>query len=272
MFKAGREGTGENWAEVVTASIGSGIGLPCAHYEFADYKGLEGTVCKSVVPKNGRLVHGNELLAGFSPGYEKTKMYRQKEYTLLSVLALLKKLSVLVGPPLGFVGPPKNVESCLEVFIGYLMLDALVANQDRHHENWGVITVGSSDFYLAETFDHASSLGRNENDEARKDMVSTKDTRRHISAYVERAKTPFYTFSPPRKNVSTLDAFLGAGQLSPAAAEAWIDTLDLIDQSWLENVFSDIPISLISDVAAEFAVKLVLLNKGRIQKAKGTLR
>jgi hypothetical protein len=41
---------------------------------------------------------------------------------------------------------------------------------DRHHENWGVVVMtdeyGETSFSLAPTFDHASSLGRNESDDA----------------------------------------------------------------------------------------------------------
>lgn len=41
------------------------------------------------------------------------------------------------------------------------MLDALVANLDRHHENWGIVVdpSGLLPTELAPTFDHASSLG-----------------------------------------------------------------------------------------------------------------
>lgn len=49
---------------------------------------------------------------------------------------------------------------------GYVTLDALILNTDRHHENWALIRARSSDGRLihrvAPTFDHASSLGRNE--------------------------------------------------------------------------------------------------------------
>ena len=32
-----------------------------------------------------------------------------------------------------------GIESALEVFVGYVMLDAWISNQDRHHENWGAL-------------------------------------------------------------------------------------------------------------------------------------
>jgi len=50
--------------------------------------------------------------------------------------------------------------SSLGVFVGYMLLDAWTANQDRHHENWAAIT-GAKGVELAPTFDHGSALARN---------------------------------------------------------------------------------------------------------------
>ena len=54
-------------------------------------------------------------------------------------------------------------DECRTQLAGYLVLDALIGNVDRHHENWGVLrkrTNGEWLDRLAPTFDHASSLGR----------------------------------------------------------------------------------------------------------------
>jgi hypothetical protein len=50
------------------------------------------------------------------------------------------------------------------LFPGYLMLDALIGNTDRHHENWGARVLaglgnGRRMAVLAPTYDHASSEG-----------------------------------------------------------------------------------------------------------------
>lgn len=45
---------------------------------------------------------------------------------------------------------------------------------------------------MAPTFDHASSLGRNESDERRIERLHTKDEGFNVQAYVKRAKTPIY--------------------------------------------------------------------------------
>ena len=49
-----------------------------------------------------------------------------------------------VRQPHGYTGP-ENVTSSNELFVGYLLLDALIVNTDRHHANWAVITSPDED-------------------------------------------------------------------------------------------------------------------------------
>lgn len=63
LFKIGRSGTGENWAEKIAADLAELLGLPHAHYDLAVWKGRRGVISPGIVPENGRLILGNELLA-----------------------------------------------------------------------------------------------------------------------------------------------------------------------------------------------------------------
>jgi hypothetical protein len=60
----------------------------------------------------------------------------------------------------------------MDVFVGYVMLDALIAKQDRHHENWAAIRERERTS-LAPMFDHGSTLVRNEPDTKRKRRLET---------------------------------------------------------------------------------------------------
>ena len=62
LFKEGRPGTGENWAEKVCCEICELLGLPHANYELAEWKGQRGVISPTIVEEWYRLVHGNELL------------------------------------------------------------------------------------------------------------------------------------------------------------------------------------------------------------------
>src|SRR2546423_2642816 len=62
MFKRGRPGTGEHWAEKIACELCSLLGLPHAAYEFARSVGQVGTTTDNFVPENGRLELGNQIL------------------------------------------------------------------------------------------------------------------------------------------------------------------------------------------------------------------
>lgn len=51
--------------------------------------------------------------------------------------------------------------TAFDQFCGYLVMDALVANRDRHEENWGVLRDPDGLVTLAPSYDHGNSLGFN---------------------------------------------------------------------------------------------------------------
>ncbi len=209
MFKRGRPGTGENWAEKVCCEICRLLNIPHAEYELAVWKkGQRGVVTSTFVPKGGRLVLGNELLARIVDDYDQTKRFRARQHRVRTVMAVVS--SAAIGFPIGW-NHPKSITDAAGVFVGYLMLDALVGNQDRHHENWGVILLPEGGIFLAPTFDHASSLGRNETDDARTDRLTTTDKGRSVVAYVARAKSAFYATYSSTTPLTTLRCLSGSG-------------------------------------------------------------
>src|SRR5204862_7335430 len=116
------------------------------------------------------------------------------------------------------------VETAIDVLVGCLMFDAWIANQDRHHENWGLVEILGST-HLAPSYDHASSLGSGETGPDREDRLTTRDKRRSMERYVERASSAFYTSPSSKKPLSTLEAFREAGRPRPKATDAWLERL-----------------------------------------------
>jgi len=261
LFKEGRPGTGEDWAEKVSSELCDLLGLPHARYEFAVWRGRSGVVSPSFVPKDGHLVHGNELLAKTVKGYPEARFYHVREHVLRLVLSIVK--SPAIHPPPGW-GPFAGVSSSLDVFIGYLMLDAWIANQDRHHENWALLVLPPAAVHLAPTYDHASSLGRNETDESRLDRLRTRDKARSVAAYVARARSAFYGSPGDTKPLTTLDCFQAARRSSPTAASAWLRRLRDVDSSRIAQIFERIPPSRISTFAGEFALEILRVNRDRL--------
>ena len=226
----GEDATGEDWSEKVASELCELLGLPHARYDFAIWKGQHGVATLSFAPPRGRLVAGNEILIHVDKAYPKERFYRVRQHTLRLVLAIIKQKDI--QPPLGWK-PLGNIVSALDIFVGYLLLDAWIANQDRHHENWGFIVSPARTIHLAPTFDHASSLGWNERDSTRLQRLATKDKRRGVDQYIERALSAFFSSSTSSKPMTTLDVFSEAARLNPRAAKAWLERLTQISENGL---------------------------------------
>lgn len=269
LFKQGRPGTGENWAEKVSCEICNLLNLPHAQYELAKWNDKDGIITPIFVPKNSRLVHGNELLGKLDGEYEETKRYRSGQHTIRRVVAVLN--SKEIKTPLEW-NKPAEITAATGVFVGYLMLDALISNQDRHHENWGIIIQITEGLSLAPTFDHASSLGRNEPDQTRLEMLQTKDIGRSVERYVGRAKSGFFQSTPPNKSLTTLDAFKEVAKLDIRAANYWLDQLKATQLINYIDIINDIPGSLITDPARKFALRMLEINRLRLLEVRENLK
>ena len=265
LFKIGRANTGENWAEKVACELCTLLGLPHAHYELAVWMNKKGILSETIVPPDGRLVMGNELLAEIHSTYPEQQRYKVQDHTLGRIVALLNNPDILL--PMNWKPPSNAIQNAVDVFLGYLLLDAWIANQDRHHENWGVINHDEK-IYLAPTYDHAASMGQNETDSKRKELLTTKDQGRHISRYIEKARSAIYLNKSEQKPMLTLAVFQQLATKRPEAARLWLQRLGDISPEQCQNVFNRIPQSEISETAIEFAMTLLELNKKRLLEVK----
>ena len=270
LFKIGRPGTGENWAEIVASEFENLLKLPCVKYEFASYEGEMGVTCPNFVPKGGRLVHGNELLAQIDETYPVSQFYGAKPYTITAVINAIEQEKAEI--PL-LSNPLQDIKSGADVFIGYLLLDTWIANQDRHDQNWGIIYIeGNPSAYLTPTFDHASSLGRNESDVRRKELLESKDIKRNIENYIQKARSPFYNCNEPPKRLKTIDASLEAALIKPKAALRWLSQLSNIRDIDMVDIMHRVPKSEISKEGIDFAIAILKLNRKRLLELRGGLK
>jgi hypothetical protein len=242
LFKEGRPRTGENWAEKVSSELAQLLGLPHAFYELAEWRGRPGVLSPSFVPAGARLIHGNELVLGkvtIASDDENVRFYHQRSHTASRVFQFLKLSTEFLHTPKDFV-PFEGVNTALGVFIGYLLFDVWIANQDRHSENWGVIRI-AEDVYLAPTYDHGSSLGRQETDERRLMMMTTKDSGASIASYVSKARSAMYPNVPGdarAKAYFNLELFELAAKMDRIAAQAWIDRLGSIQADAIRAILT----------------------------------
>lgn len=269
LFKYSRSNTGEHWSEKAAEQIAEALGIPHVRYELARFKGSLGVISKNVSPETHRMVMGNEVMYSQMTQSDypnpNEKSMRVKEHTVTSVLECLESNSIL---------PPKsNFDigdlTSSDVFCGYLMLDALISNQDRHHENWAILVdTRTGEQSLCPTYDHAASLGRELTDEKREMRLETKDQNQTIRAFVLKAKSELYRNKTDRDRLTTFEAFRHAVEdvNHTTAKSFWLNKLENLLPSQIEEIFHNVPDDLISQVARDFAIAMVLENRRRLLK------
>lgn len=267
LFKKARPETGEDWSEKIAAELCHLIGLPHANYELATFKDQYGTVSPSFIPERGSLSLGNEILSQAIAAYPQSEK-APAQHTVSQVFDILQKTPLNL--PQNWT-PPDKITSVVEVFVGYLLLDAWIGNTDRHHENWGVIRL-EAQTYLAPTYDHASSLGRTLRDQERQNRLKTKDKGYSVQAYVEKGTSCLYSEVIDNKPLKIYEAFCQAAILYPNAANIWLDKLATVSADNTLALFQRIPGERISSIAIEFAQKILEINQHRLLAFKSQLQ
>jgi len=266
LFKYSRPYTGEHWSEKVACELARALGLPHAQVELARHEGLIGVLVRDLRPdrEHMALLHGNELLLEYDPDYPSQQGYRVSEHTVSRVArALIEHNVELPARQLWSRVRPKGVEDAVGLFIGYLLLDAIIGNTDRHHENWGVIALrdarGARVLQLAPTYDHASSLGRELPDEKRVSRLENVGMR-GVEGYAERTRSAFYAEGDADKPLSPRAVFEASAALRPIAHRAWLARCAEVGVETLLAPLSSVPCQLASDSALAFARALIQYN------------
>lgn len=256
------ERLGEDWAEKIACELAELLGLPHAHYELAIYKRVRGVITKNFINKNSAqrsesLTAGNELLQEHVSqlGVENPNIQYVKH-----VHKVMK--NKIKGKPLGFPSL-SNIKTASDFFVGYLMFDVLISNQDRHNENWGMIITSKGDTHLAPSYDHGASLARNESDETRKLRIESRDKGQQVTNYVRKAKSQFQD-PLTNKRLKLLEAFRQYALMEKVAALAWLERLSKIENFQIQVIISKIPNLLMSDMAKEFTLKLIISNRDNL--------
>jgi hypothetical protein len=287
LFKIEHREIGEDWAEKIACELCKLLGIPHVHYEFAalyDAGNLikRGVICKHCAPPPFSLIYGNQLLLKLDPAYPaKISRYKVREHTVDAVCEVIQQLSL--PNEIWLKNIPDDNKTALDVFVGYIMLDAWIANQDRHHENWGAIKEIKPRFVppikdqhdfkvimqegplrLAPSFDHGAALARNLSDEERQKRLETKDRNFSLQKFTQRAKSAFYKNKNDSKTIGTFDAFKEFACHAPQAAQIWLKRLATIKRDDLEVLINNVPDTRMSGIAKRFTLELLVVNQDHL--------
>lgn len=272
LFKADDRGTGEDWAEKIVCELCELIGLPHVEYELASEVEGEryirpGVVCENMSPSPAELVLGNDLMLAIDPEYPVQQRFKVRQHSVQNVRETV--LNLEPPDPIWMSRVPVDVKSAMDVFVGYIMLDAWVANQDRHHENWGAIR-DTNTTRLAPTFDHGAALARNLLDSERQERLSTSDGNRTVAAFVRKGRSAFYGSHDQKRSLELGEAFLAFARCAPVAAAAWLDRLRAVGSESVQTIVDRIPGVRMSEICRLFTLELLRTNQKRLLDLKVT--
>jgi hypothetical protein len=237
---------GEHWAEKIGAEVAGLLGLPHATVELAEFQGVLGTVSKRF-GSSENLVHGNEMLAGRVLGYDPEKKFRNSDHTFERILQVIQE-----------VCGSGSCDRDLERFGGYLLLDAVIGNTDRHHQNWAFLRQdrpGGPVYELAPTFDHASSLGREMLDDRRQRIL----TEGAMGRYIRKGRGAIFLAGHGGAPLSPLELVLELRD-RPFGKHLvhWLHRVANVTAADLAGIVSCIPDRWMSELARKFALGFML--------------
>ena len=227
-----------------------------------------GVICPTCTPpeRGLYLVHGKDFLLGFNPEYPVGQAkYKIAAHTVEAVSRVVRSMETPLEPWIAVV--PPGIESALDVFAGYIFMDAWIANQDRHHENWaGVMNCQSSGISvnLAPSFDHGAALARNLSDLNREKRMTTNDLGYGIREYAKRAKSAFNASGNSARTLTTDEAWKAFAEQVPAAAIIWKERLHAVNGNAIRSVLDAVPADRMSETGKEFTFRLLWENRIRL--------
>jgi len=250
LFKYPTENTGQHWAEKIAYEVACAMKVLAPRVELAELDGVRGSATESFThAQSYELFHGNQILAGIDAEYPPDQRFQQNRHTINRIFGAL---DILFAKATRFK----------DQIASYLVLDALISNVDRHHENWGILRKRTDDGWrgrLAPSYDHASSLGRELQDEGGKQNRQRYLTELGIEKYLERGRGPVFMDgtgkhgpSPQRLIARCLEIPKFAPHFRPA-----LKKLRHLTPQRLTTIIAGVPDDWMSPLAREFAFALL---------------
>lgn len=234
LFKIARKETGGHWAEYIASKIGKKLGFNTAEVELARYKSTIGTISKNFRVEKKKLYKNKDL---FATRFENFNRYSLHNYELPYIFDILSAY---------------NIE---KEFIDIPVFDLLIANNDRHCDNWGVLNT-PNEIKLAPLYDHGSSLGFNETDNKKSQML--KDNRM-LHGFCNRGKSSIGL--PNEKKPKHFKLLEYIEQRLPTDLEISLNKINSLNEDMIQHILNNISDNVMSSLNKDWIFKLLMYRK-----------
>lgn len=234
MFKIPRENTGEAWAEKISSELGKLLGLNMMDVHLAVRENTLGIIAKNFTSGSDEFYEGGDLFQAIMEDFDR---YRLENYTFRNIVRALEDFEL----DRDFVVIP--------------VFDALIGNQDRHCDNWGIIA-SDANYKLAPIYDNGASLGFQLKEERIKlmfqdlNMFQAFTNRSHSLIGIDEKKKP--------KHLELLTVIFR--QYSKEIDNA-INNLSVLNKNNIVNILDKVPDSIMSELFKEWVLRLLLYRK-----------
>lgn len=255
LFKYPHSDSGEHWAEKIAAEVANLLEIPHARVELGIFEKNRGSVTKSFTQEDRNLILGNQMLAGTLHNYDYSKKRHHSSHTLANIWKAMDRVFEI----------PETAERAKRRIAEYLVLDAVIGNVDRHHENWGILWWRMDAHwagFIAPSFDHASSLGRELKDTKR----NLKLAENGIGAYVEKGRGKICWSEDDQYGPSPLELVRRASRQYPEHFRPALRKLENLDKKYLNDLVNRVPGDWMSPSAKEFAIALICYSLEQLQE------
>jgi hypothetical protein len=240
---------GDDWAEKVSYETARLIAVPAATTELglvnSGNERTPGSLSRDVRPDGWVLSAGASLLEEFDENFDPDSCHGH------TVGAIQQALDGVKGPP----ETPYESWPAFDVFVGYLMLDAWIANTDRHAYNWALLQSPSGDLRLAHSFDHGSALGSGSGE-----PTHARALKNGVEAWCRRGKASKFPDSGP---VTLVELALTSLQSATSRARNhWMQQLSQVSDQTCEDVVNALPD--LSEVTRRFVIEVLAVNRRRL--------
>lgn len=245
---------GQEWAEKISAELGSLVGIPTARIELARLGGDPGCISADLRPGVAwELQAGSVLIAELVPSFI-PKTHSRQGHNLANIEQSLRT----VVPPVGMEAP--EAFTGFDLFCGYLLFDGWIANQDRHVENWSVLRGPSGAVRLAPSYDHGSTLGFNLTDSRRVGLLSGQDT---MAGWLGRGRAE--KFEDGQEATLVEFAHHALSMVATETRDYWLDRFSSVTEAQWRTIIEATP--EMSDQARTFVDRMLHVNLRRILDA-----
>lgn len=243
MFKIPRQDRGEHWAEKVCSEIANVLDFNCAKVDIAIREGTYGCLSYFFVDKNRGFSHFDGGTY-FPYDYDDEKNIG---YNAQLIEEVLDREGISFGE-----------------FLFVIIFDALIANGDRHQDNWGITRHDiESEKFISPLYDNSACLGRDLNESQVELFCSSNEA---LLRYIYKGKSKIGW--KDTRNENHFKLVRNVFRYYPLRTKTLLNRLNFLSEEEINNIVTKLPSEVINDKHKEFVV-LFLIKRRDILKRIG---